>query len=45
MILSTYGLGRWAFGPEAGSIRAIDELLSVHICSRFLIPDVQSAFG
>ena len=42
MILATYGLGRWAFGPEGGldSGLVMATALGPYLFTRFLIPDV-----
>lgn len=42
MILSTYGLGRWAFGEEGGfdSALVLATALGPFLFTRFLIPDV-----
>jgi 4-amino-4-deoxy-L-arabinose transferase-like glycosyltransferase len=42
MILATYGLGRWAFGPEGGfdSGMVMATALGPYLFTRFLIPDV-----
>jgi 4-amino-4-deoxy-L-arabinose transferase-like glycosyltransferase len=42
MILSTYGLGRWAFGSEGGfdSALVLTTALGPFLFTRFLIPDV-----
>ncbi len=42
MILSTYGLGRWAFGDEGGFVSALvlTTALGPFLFTRFLIPDV-----
>ena len=42
MILSTYGLGRWAFGPEGGfdSGLVLATALGPYLFTRFMIPDV-----
>ena len=42
MILATYGLGRWSFGPEAGfdSALVLATALGPFLFTRFLIPDV-----
>src|SRR6266403_2072507 len=45
MILATYGLGRWAFGPEGGfdSGLVMATALGPYLFTRFLIPDVPVA--
>jgi len=42
MILATYGLGRWAFGPDGGfdSGLVLATALGPYLFTRFMIPDV-----
>ena len=46
IILATYGLGRWAFGPEGGFASALvmTTALGPYLFTRFLIPDVPVGF-
>src|SRR6267143_2956619 len=46
IILATYGLGRWAFGPEGGFASALvmTTALGPYLFTRFLIPDVAVGF-
>jgi len=46
IIVATYGLGRWAFGPEGGfaSGLVVATALGPYLFTRFLIPDVAVGF-
>jgi 4-amino-4-deoxy-L-arabinose transferase-like glycosyltransferase len=46
IILATYGLGRWTFGPEGGfdSALVMATALGPYLFTRFLIPDVSVGF-